>query len=153
MHRADLWAIPFSILWGGFAIYWEWKVLTMDSPGFFVFCGIPFVLMSRYLARGAEDSVICHEEEGAYLATRHLIQAGRRKLAYLYTYDVIYSSEMRMHGFRRACAEAGIPPEDSAFFIRNGQSFTDSVKYLPPRHGQYIKKAIAKSRQCKKYEG
>lgn len=52
LHRADLWAIPFSILWGGFAIYWEWKVLTMDSPGFFVFCGIPFVLMGLYLMVG-----------------------------------------------------------------------------------------------------
>ena len=91
--------------------------------------GIPFVLMSRYLARGAEDSVICDEEEGEYLATRHLIQAGRRKLAYLYTYDVIYSSEMRMHGFRRACAEAGIPPEDSHVYnCQNDRATLEQLK-------------------------
>lgn len=73
---------------------------------------MPFVLMSRYLQRDAVDSVICDEEQGAYLATRHLIEAGRRRLAFLSSYEVLYSGPARLHGFMRACDEAGIAPGD-----------------------------------------
>lgn len=74
--------------------------------------GMPFVLMARRFDEAGEDSVVCDEEAGAYLATRHLIEAGRRRLAYLSSYDVLYSSEQREHGFLRACAEGGIAQKD-----------------------------------------
>lgn len=74
--------------------------------------GMPFVLMARRFHTGEEDSVVCDEEAGAYLATRHLIEAGRRRLAYLSSHDIVFSSEQREHGFLRACAEGGIAPKD-----------------------------------------
>ena len=73
---------------------------------------IPFVLMSRCLAESEADSVVCDEAEGAYLATKHLIEAGRRKLAFISSTYVVYSSEQRQIGFLRACDEAGIPDAD-----------------------------------------
>ena len=36
--------------------------------------GIPHVLMARYLKEGQDDCVVCNEEQGAYLATRHLLE-------------------------------------------------------------------------------
>ena len=73
--------------------------------------GIPHVLMARYLKEGQDDSVVCDEEKGAYLATKHLLDAGR-KPAYLSSFDVVYSSEKRFAGFLRACREAGLPEEE-----------------------------------------
>lgn len=70
--------------------------------------GVPFVLMGRTLPAIPADAVICDEEQGAFLITRHLIEAGCRELAYLSNYDVVFSSHSRLHGYRRACQEAGM---------------------------------------------
>lgn len=78
--------------------------------------GMPFVLMSRYLSEGEADSVVCDEVEGAYLATRHLIESGRRRLGYIASRRVVFSSERRLSGFLRACDEAGIPPADREIY-------------------------------------
>ena len=73
---------------------------------------MPFVLMSRTYDGAGADSVVCDDEEAAYLAVSHLISAGRRKIAYIASRNVIYSGKWRLHGFLRACDEAGIPESD-----------------------------------------
>lgn len=73
--------------------------------------GMPYVLMSRSLDNDMDDCVMCDEDEGGYLATRHLIEAGRRNLAYLCCGEIVYSAEHRLQGFIRACDEAGIPED------------------------------------------
>ena len=80
--------------------------------------GIPFVILAREFEREAADYVLCEEEEAGYLATRHLIEAGRRKLIYVYDSDLIHSINLRRDGFFRACREAGIPESDIRI-IRN----------------------------------
>ncbi len=79
--------------------------------------GMPFVLMSRCIEGIETDAVVADEEEGGYLAARHLIEAGHRKLAFISSGDVVYSLERRLTGFRRACAEAGIPDGDQSVFV------------------------------------
>ena len=81
--------------------------------------GVPVVLMSRYIVPGQADSVVCDEETGAYLATRHLIEAGRRRLAYVSASTVVFSSAQRVQGFLRACAEAGIPEDQRRVYIES----------------------------------
>lgn len=79
--------------------------------------GMPFVLMSRYLNEGEADSVVCDEAQGAYLATCHLIEAGRRRLAYISSGTVVFSSERRLSGFQRACDEAEIPADQRRVIV------------------------------------
>jgi DNA-binding LacI/PurR family transcriptional regulator len=68
--------------------------------------GKPLVLIDMHLQ--AYTSINPDNRLGGYLATRHLIQAGRKRIAMLSGPNAHYSIQERVHGFRKALYDAKI---------------------------------------------
>ncbi|MBS4204464.1 LacI family DNA-binding transcriptional regulator [Lederbergia citrea] len=79
----------------------------------------PFVLMDRGGDSGKYNSIFVDNEKGGYLAGRHLIELGHRKVACIIGSENLRNSNERLAGFRRAMMEVGMElPDDH---IINGE--------------------------------
>jgi len=89
-HRQDLFFVPFSLLWGGFAIFWEYTALGMgpfgavaqrpDLSRFLALWGIPFVLIGQYLIWGRFLHAALRKKNIFYALTNRrvlILHAGR----------------------------------------------------------------------------
>lgn len=77
---------------------------------------IPFVTIDRQVPGSEVRSVMLNHFKGGYLATRHLIQLGHRRIgAYTGPSDLQNSNE-RLEGYRSALAEAGIVFDPALIF-------------------------------------
>lgn len=52
LRAQDVFMIPFSLLWGGFAIFWEFTAYISGAPEFFLLFGGVFVLVGIYIVVG-----------------------------------------------------------------------------------------------------
>ncbi len=68
----------------------------------------PMVIVDRALEGVEADIVRIDHEQGAYLATRHLLDLGHRDIACIGGPDNTSVAQLRLAGFERALAEAGV---------------------------------------------
>lgn len=74
--------------------------------------GVPVVQIDRTSPNVAAPAVVVDNEEGAYRATRYLIDLGHRRIACLMGIAAITTQTERLSGWRRALREAGLPAGD-----------------------------------------
>ncbi len=73
---------------------------------------IPFVVVDRDLPGLEADCVLADNFQGGYLATRHLLERGHRRIACIAGPSELTPSADRVRGYRRALEEAGIRPRE-----------------------------------------
>ena len=89
--------------------------------------GIPFVLLDRRIRGVAADCVRCDDEQGGYLAGRHLIGLGHRRFLFLSGVSRSSSQLDRLEGFYRALEGAGL--------------LKDAVRVVP---GEAVEEALSR---------
>lgn len=52
LRPADIFLVPFTVLWAGFAVFWEASVVRQGAPLFMALWGIPFVAVGLYITVG-----------------------------------------------------------------------------------------------------
>jgi len=75
--------------------------------------GIPIVLFDRVTNEVDCDRVLIDDVHGAYMATKKLLDEGRRKIALLTTEDFFSVSRSRNKGYQKALQDFGLQVDDS----------------------------------------
>lgn len=132
LQASDALMIPFSIMWGGFAIYWEVMAFNSGAPFFFRLWGVPFVLIGLYMMVGRfyGDAVIRKKTLYAVTSKRALIISGffsrSLKSAELKTLATVEFSERSDRSGTIIFGHSQIPN----FLLNSGMPM--SGKQLPP---------------------
>lgn len=129
---SDAFLIPFSLLWCGFAIFWESLAVGKHAPVFFDLWGIPFVAVGLYMVFGRffVDARIRRNTVYAITNERVLIIGGLRQrqvksLALRTLSDVSLNEKDDGSGTITLGPDSG----NAAFY---GSGWPGNQKYAPP---------------------
>ena len=85
-----------------------------ENVAFLLQCGVPFVLHGRYFRDMDTSAVLYDDQRCGYLATRHLLQEGHRKILFINAPLSVSSAQERLNGHLEALSEAGIQQVQTA---------------------------------------
>jgi len=86
LRSSDALMIPFSLVWGGFALSWEYEVISSDAPWLMALFGLPFVVIGLYLIAGRfyYDAMLREKTFYGITNQRIIMLSGIRKKQALY---------------------------------------------------------------------
>lgn len=88
--------------------------------------GIKVVFLDREVSKKGVSSVVFDSYEAGYEATKHLINLGHKKIAFIECVDEVTDSLRRKEGYKAALAECNLPVEEK--FILKG-AFEEGYTY------------------------
>jgi hypothetical protein len=129
----DVFMIPFSILWGGFAIFWMVMAVTMGAPWFFVLFGTPFVLVGLYMIFGrfwVEARMRAHTFYGLTEDRVIIVSGIYRRQAKSLNLDTI--TDVTLTEYRNGGGLITFGPTLQMFAALQGTSWPGMSQFLPP---------------------
>ncbi len=90
--------------------------------------GVPVVCVDRKLVREAVDTVVINNVRGGYLAVKHMIDFGHRRIAILTSSSQFSSFEERLAGYKNALQDHNIEPDEN--LIKEGDPRSTESAYL-----------------------
>jgi LacI family transcriptional regulator len=99
---------------------------------------VPSVVVDSEVDDASLASVYPDEEQGGYDATRLLVDAGHRRIAYIRNIEDVPANYQRMRGYERALRDAGIEPDPELVVSveavsSGGAQATEQLLALPDR--------------------
>jgi LacI family transcriptional regulator len=109
-----------------------------DSLDFLLRRNMPVVMIDRDVPNVEVDAVLTDHKLGGFLATRHLIELGHKRIACIAGPSSITPSAERITGYRRALEEAGISYDENLvlrgdYHAQSGLEITHSILKMNPR--------------------
>ena len=132
-RAGDVFLVPFSLLWGGFAFVWEYSVVSGGAPFFFGLWGIPFVLVGVYLIAGRFVVDSYQRARTCYGVTdqRVIILSGLRSRQ-VKSLTLQGLSEVSLSERRDQSGTITFGPTNSMYAMWSGTSWPGSGKNLSP---------------------
>ena len=96
----------------------------------------PFVVVDRDLPDAPADTVLVDNYQGAYLATRFLLELGHRRIACISGPLAVSSSSRRVNGYRQALEEFHVPYDAALvipgdFHAQAGYEAVNALLHIP----------------------
>ena len=77
---------------------------------------IPFIMVDRTSATLDCSSVVLDHFNGGYIATKHLIDLGHKRIACITGPELLYDSHQRLEGYKLALSQAGISYDENIVY-------------------------------------
>lgn len=84
-----------------------------EAPGRLMATGVPVVMVSRHVESVSADCVVADNMSGGYLVTRHLLDLGHERIAFIRGTPNASTSVDREAGYRRALENYGLAHDES----------------------------------------
>lgn len=96
---------------------------------------VPFIEIDSDFAETAKHNVFFDNEKGGYLATKHLIEMGHRRIACITGPKGVDCQKGRIQGYRMALEESGIP-YDPSIMVEGYYSMESGIKAVEQLKGK-----------------
>ena len=90
-------------------------------------CGMPTVILDRKFNAENVSNVLIDNEKGAYLAMKHLLDLGHRRIAFISGPESSYDNLLRLKGYKKALKENNIDFDKSLII---NADFTENTGYI-----------------------
>ena len=93
----ELLLIPFSALWGGFALFWNVSVWATDAPLSFKLFGLPFLIIGAYMVLGRFFVELWMRKKLRYTVTNRRIMIHKDGRANFRSLDIARLPSLEVH--------------------------------------------------------